>query len=113
MISKNISFITLNLNKKMKLELNNMIGLELDLNHKMINKINKHINDKVDNLFKYNYFISNSMNTELCSHVITRGKNKNNICFKKITLKCDKNGEYHDIYINNKCNRILKKKIKK
>lgn len=106
-LNKVISFEKIKLRNNIKKEIVNKINddfylynepglvklennIKLELNQIIINKINKLIEKKIDDLFSSDYFIYKNMNDNLCTYKIKKGKSADNFCCKKITKNGNK-----------------------
>ncbi len=85
-LNESINFNKKNLEKNLVNELGQMIKLEfeLDLDNRIIEKINKSIKDKINQCFNYDHFIYKNMDNKYCTHKYKRGKQDGYFCCKKI-----------------------------
>lgn len=129
-LNETISFEKKKLKNTLIDKLNESVKLnfELDINKDIIEKIMNNNKNKIEELFSSDYFIDITMNRNICSHKIKKGKMEGYLCCKKITINgskknyvCTKHNKDHipkrkknkkDNFINSP-NYILNKSSKK
>lgn len=114
-LNEHLSFNKNKLKNNLIKELNNSIRLEFQIeiekNKLLFEKIYKHNENKIKELFLSNHFLYVNMDNNLCSHMFKKGNKEGYFCQKKITKNGDK-----DNYVctkHNKNHNPMKKKKKK